>query len=79
MPELVTSTVSDYENLAISLAQSPERLSAMKAKLAQNRKAKPLFDTARYTRNLERAFAEMQATASRGESPRTFHVSDASG
>jgi len=79
LPELVTATQSDYEALAISLAQSPERLSAVKAKLAQNRKTRPLFDTARYTRNLERAFAEMHAMTSRGESPRTFHIPGATG
>jgi predicted O-linked N-acetylglucosamine transferase (SPINDLY family) len=77
LDELVVQTHSDYESLAISLAQSPERLGAIRVKLAANKKTKPLFDTARYTRNLERAFAEMHGLASRGEGPRTFHVSDA--
>jgi predicted O-linked N-acetylglucosamine transferase (SPINDLY family) len=79
LPELVTNTLVDYQNLAISLAKGPERLAAIRQKLGENRKTKPLFDTARYTRNLERAFTQMHALASRGESPRSFHVADAAG
>jgi predicted O-linked N-acetylglucosamine transferase (SPINDLY family) len=78
LSELVTETVPQYEALAISLAQSPERLSAIRAKFTDNKQTKPLFDTARYTRNLERAFMQMHALASRGESPRTFHAADTS-
>jgi predicted O-linked N-acetylglucosamine transferase (SPINDLY family) len=77
LPELVTNSLSDYEMLAMSLANNPERLMAIREKLARNRNVQPLFDTARYTRNLEGAFAQMHAIASRGESARTFHVADA--
>jgi predicted O-linked N-acetylglucosamine transferase (SPINDLY family) len=76
LPELVTNTLSDYEALAISLANAPERLAALREKLADHRSRTPLFDTARYTRNLERAFAQMHAIVSRGEGPRSFQVAE---
>jgi len=77
LPELVTNTLSEYEALAIALGGDPERLAAIRDKLARNRTSQPLFDTARFTRNLESAFMQMHAMASRGESPRSFDVADA--
>jgi predicted O-linked N-acetylglucosamine transferase (SPINDLY family) len=59
LPELVTSTLDEYEALACSLALDPAKLAGIKAKLAANRTLAPLFDTARFTRNLESAYALM--------------------
>ncbi|HKD22911.1 MAG TPA: tetratricopeptide repeat protein [Rhizomicrobium sp.] len=59
LPELVTSTPEAYEGLAVDLATNPERLAALKAKLAANRLATPLFDIARFTRDIERAYVAM--------------------
>lgn len=77
LPELVTDTLSDYEMLAISLAHDPPRLTAIREKLAHNRNAEPLFDTARFTRALESALAQMHALAERGEGPRSFAITEA--
>jgi predicted O-linked N-acetylglucosamine transferase (SPINDLY family) len=59
VPELVTSSVETYEALAIELAGNPERLAAIKRKLAANRRTAPLFDTTRYTRHVEAAYVAM--------------------
>lgn len=59
MPELVTTTAADYEALAIDLAQHPDRLAILRAKLARHRLTTPLFDTAQMTRNLETAYVLM--------------------
>jgi predicted O-linked N-acetylglucosamine transferase (SPINDLY family) len=59
MPELVTSTQDAYETLAVELATSPEKLAALKEKLDRQRGAMPLFDTQRYARHIETAYAEM--------------------
>ncbi len=56
LPELMTTSQADYEALAIALAHDPDRLSAIKQKLARNRVSSPLFDAARYARHLERAY-----------------------
>ena len=59
IPELITETMTEYENLAIRLAVDPHRLNAIKLKLADNRLRTPLFDTKAYTRHLEAAYAKM--------------------
>lgn len=56
LPELITTTQEDYENMAVALANDPERLAAIKTRLQDNRLTHPLFDSQRFTRNLERAF-----------------------
>jgi predicted O-linked N-acetylglucosamine transferase (SPINDLY family) len=74
LPELVTRSLDEYASLALALARDPDQLAAIKAKLATNRLIAPLFDTARYTRNLEAAFTEMWSRRQRGDAPASFAV-----
>jgi len=74
LPELVTETLADYEDLAVALASDPMRLSALRRRVTDEVHVSPLFDTARYTRNLEAAFREMYAISQAGEPPRSFAV-----
>ena len=53
LPELVTTSLAEYEALALRLAREPETLAALRAKLAANRSTYPLFDMARYTQDFE--------------------------
>jgi predicted O-linked N-acetylglucosamine transferase (SPINDLY family) len=59
LPELITHTQEEYEALAIALANNPEKLAALKQKLASNRLTTPLFDTPQFTKDLERAYIQM--------------------
>ncbi len=59
LPELITATSQTYEDLAIELASNPEKLAAIKRKLADNRLTTPLFDTQLFTRNIEAAYIAM--------------------
>jgi protein O-GlcNAc transferase len=59
LPELITASSDEYERLAVDLAMHPERLAAIRQKLAANRLASPLFDTARFTRHIEAAYIAM--------------------
>ena len=70
LPELVTHSAQDYEALALDLARDPQRLAEIRAKLAANRADAPLFDTARFTRDLERAYDEAHALYREGNAPR---------
>jgi predicted O-linked N-acetylglucosamine transferase (SPINDLY family) len=56
LPELITSTPEEYEALAIELATHPERLGQLKQRLADHRLTTPLFDSRRFTANLEEAY-----------------------
>lgn len=73
-PELITTTMQEYETLARALAQDPARLAALKAKLAANRHTAPLFDAPRFCRHLERAYEVMIAQAQSGAAPKPFTV-----
>jgi protein O-GlcNAc transferase len=74
LPEMVTRSIADYEALALQLAHEPGILEAIRAKLAKNRETYPLFDTARFTRHLESAFAQMVGRRRNGEPPASFAV-----
>jgi predicted O-linked N-acetylglucosamine transferase (SPINDLY family) len=72
--ELVTDRLEEYERKAIELARTPGLLADLRARLADNRKSAPLFDTTRTTRALERAYERMWAFASAGRRPEAFDV-----
>ena len=57
--ELVATTARQYEEIAIELAINPEKLAAIKTKLANNRLSTPLFDTQLFTRHIENAYEAM--------------------
>lgn len=74
LSELITHSLKKYEELALKLVREPATLAALRAKLARNRTTSPLFDTARYTRNLEAAYKTMWERSERGETPESFDV-----
>ena len=59
LPELITSTAAEYEDLAVHLAANPPYLAEIRQKLARNRQSTALFDTPRYARHLEAAYTEI--------------------
>jgi protein O-GlcNAc transferase len=72
VPELIASSLDEYEELALRLAQDSAHLAFIKAKLASG--SGPLFDTARFTRHIEAAFTTMHERARRGLRPESFAV-----
>ncbi|HXJ01386.1 MAG TPA: tetratricopeptide repeat protein [Micropepsaceae bacterium] len=76
LPEMIVDSLSAYEAMALRLARHPNELAALKAKLARNRDGAPLFDTVRFTRNLESAYISMWQRWQRGEPPQSFSVAE---
>jgi protein O-GlcNAc transferase len=74
LPELVTHSFADYERVAIRLASCPEELQAVRTRLGVARAQSPLFDTGRFVRHLESAYAMMWSRHLRGEPPASFAV-----
>jgi len=74
LPELIAASGAEYEAKAIALAQRPAELDRIKARLAQKRAAKPLFDMPRYTRHLEAAYEEMLRRRQEGLAPDHIRV-----
>lgn len=56
LPELIAKSEEEYEAIALDLALNPDKAAAMKAKVKENVKACPLFDTKSYTLDLERGY-----------------------
>jgi predicted O-linked N-acetylglucosamine transferase (SPINDLY family) len=63
LPELITESAQEYEQLALALARNPARLRALRERLDTNRATAPLFDTPRLARDLEAAYLRMLAAA----------------
>jgi protein O-GlcNAc transferase len=59
LPEMIAADLTEYETLALKLARDPDALAAIREKLTAARDTLPLFDTARFTRNLEAAYIAM--------------------
>ena len=75
MEELIARDLADYETIALGLAKSPERLAAIRGKLAANREITPLFDMARLARHIESAYETMWQRHRSGAEPQSFSVS----
>ncbi|WP_051767888.1 tetratricopeptide repeat protein [Sphingobium sp. DC-2] len=69
MPDLIASSPDHYEAMALELAHSPEKLAALKARLAVNRTSSPLFDTTAHTRSLEAAYEAAHERRLQGLAP----------
>ena len=74
LPELVAGSPAKYEALALRLATEPGLLAMLRGRLNGNRRTEPLFDMARYTQHLERAYRQMCDIRQSGNSPTSFAV-----
>ena len=64
LAELIADDLAAYEALAMKLARDPAALKAIRDRLTATRDSMALFDTARFTRNLESAYCAMLNEAS---------------
>jgi len=62
LPQLATGSLQEYEDLAVQLAQQPERIAAMKQHLQENRDSSILFDSPRFVRHMENALRSVVKT-----------------
>ena len=76
LPELITHTLEEYESLAIDLAHNPGKLQMIRQKIVENRLAGPLFDTPRFTRDLEKSYKKMWEIFVAGERPRQIGIEE---
>jgi predicted O-linked N-acetylglucosamine transferase (SPINDLY family) len=74
LPELITTSLADYEALAVRLARKPSEMARLRKRLEKNRLTAPLFDSERCTRHLERAYQMMWEIYRKGNAPRQIDV-----
>ena len=79
LPEMITSSQEEYESLAIELANNPKKFRIIKEKLADNLPSAPLFDTPRFTKNLESAYKIMHERYHDGLKPDHIYVEEING
>ena len=59
LPELATTSLADYERLAVLLGRHPARVASYKRYLAEHGRSSPLFDLPSIVRSLETAFERL--------------------
>jgi predicted O-linked N-acetylglucosamine transferase (SPINDLY family) len=69
LPELVAADIKAYEDMAVELASSPERIADYKQRIRQNACIMPLFDAERFTLHLEKSYEVMVERAKMGLDP----------
>ncbi|TAL01800.1 MAG: tetratricopeptide repeat protein [Rhodospirillaceae bacterium] len=74
LPELVTTDIAAYEQLALYLATSSERLADLRRRLGEARDRSPVFDTEQFCRHLEAAYLRMWERHQQGLAPASFAV-----
>ena len=74
LPDLITETEKDYEELILELATNPTKLAKIKEKLASNRLTQPLFNTELYTKHLENGYQQAYQNYFDGNLPQTVIV-----
>lgn len=79
LKELVTTSLAQYEDLALALARDRQRLSALHQHLVRGRERLPLFDTPRFCGQLEEAYRQMSRRHRDGLPPETFRVGQKAG
>ncbi len=78
MPELITHSIEEYESLALQLASRPDKLNILRQKLSELRLTSPLFDTPRFTRNLEKAYKQIWHRHLSGQKPSPVEIREES-
>ena len=59
LPELATTSLADYEKLAVLLGRQPARIASYKRYLAEHGRASPLFDLPQIVRDIEHHFERL--------------------
>jgi predicted O-linked N-acetylglucosamine transferase (SPINDLY family) len=72
--ELVTQSLADYRALALRFATDRAFAHGLRQQLARNLPTCPLFDTDRFRRHIEQAYAQMWDTCLRGDQRHAFAV-----
>jgi protein O-GlcNAc transferase len=74
LPELVTTSLAQYESLAVELAENPQRSAALRHTLEIQRLTSSLFDTPAFTRHLENGYLQMYDRYQAGAAPDHIYV-----
>jgi len=63
LPVLIAYTLEDYERLALKIATNPDYRDVLRTRLEANKSSAPLFDSVRFTRDLEEIYRDVARTS----------------
>jgi protein O-GlcNAc transferase len=72
LPDLVASSLDEYEAMIIRMCTEPGRLGALRQRIESTVRGSPLFDTAAFTRTLESCYVRMVERYRNGLAPAAF-------
>jgi predicted O-linked N-acetylglucosamine transferase (SPINDLY family) len=78
LPDLIASTLEQYEDIAIQLATHPQAMKDIRQRLFEKRHTAPLYNTPLYCRHLESAFSEIYTRYLAGARPEHLKVESGS-
>jgi predicted O-linked N-acetylglucosamine transferase (SPINDLY family) len=73
----VATSPTEYEKIALGLARDRDSLLGLRQRLERNRLERPLFDSRRFARYLDTAYAHIWDRAQRRLPPEDFTVQSA--
>jgi predicted O-linked N-acetylglucosamine transferase (SPINDLY family) len=76
IPEAICADAAEYEQRAVAWASTRDDLSRVRKRLAEARDSAPLFDLARFARQLESAYRAIWRHRAEGGAARRIRVSD---
>jgi predicted O-linked N-acetylglucosamine transferase (SPINDLY family) len=74
LPEMITYSIEDYTNCAISLLRDGSKLAYTRARLERLKLGSPLFDPRKFSIHLESAFEQMVARFDAGKPSVSFSI-----
>jgi predicted O-linked N-acetylglucosamine transferase (SPINDLY family) len=74
LDELISTSLQEYEALALKISRESDLLLEFRTRLARNRATCSLFDTARFARKIEAAYRRMVEMRMAGQTPTAFTV-----
>jgi len=74
LPELITTSVAEYQSKAIELSENASMLAHIKNKLRENKLNTRLFDSPGFAKNLENAFSKIYLNLRNGSPPESISV-----
>jgi len=73
MPELLTQSCNDYIKIVIKLCYDNNKRLILKFKRTSSHKF-PLFNTTKYTKDLEKAYKEIYDLFVKNQSPKNIYI-----
>lgn len=74
LPELITESLEEYEKLATRIAKSKSELANTKQKLSNNIKTTALFDSNKFTKNIEKAYKQIYKRSKSNKKPTDIYI-----